>query len=103
MVIDGGRDGNSARWLNYTCAPNCKAIEMDGRVFINAVRDIQSGEELLIDYALEVDDSTSHHIAIVPRTDVVAACPPVAAPCSAARKRTARLHSTRNPLRDDAS
>ncbi|CAN2526822.1 SET domain-containing protein-lysine N-methyltransferase [Burkholderia pseudomallei] len=61
MVIDGGRDGNSARWLNYTSAPNCKAIEMDARVFVNAVRDIQTGEELLIDYALEVDDSTAHH------------------------------------------
>ncbi|RBB36785.1 SET domain-containing protein-lysine N-methyltransferase [Burkholderia reimsis] len=61
MVIDGGRDGNSARWLNHACAPNCEAIEMDGRVFVNAVRDIQTGEELLIDYALELDDSTTHY------------------------------------------
>ncbi|WP_420957383.1 SET domain-containing protein [Burkholderia gladioli] len=100
MVIDGGRGGNSARWLNHACAPNCEAIEMDGRVFVSAVRNIQSDEELLIDYALEVN--VARHIAIVPRNDVAAACPPVAAPCSAARKGTARLHSTRNPLRDNA-
>ncbi|WP_205169050.1 SET domain-containing protein [Burkholderia sp. LMG 13014] len=60
MVIDGGRSGNSIWWLNHACASNCEAIETDGRVFVNAVRDIRSGEELLIDYALEVDDSTSH-------------------------------------------
>ncbi|MPV67634.1 SET domain-containing protein [Burkholderia sp. BE17] len=61
MVIDGGRGGNSARRLNHACAPNCEAIDMDGRVFVNAVRDIQTGEELLIDYALEIDESTTHH------------------------------------------
>ncbi|WP_321141492.1 SET domain-containing protein [Burkholderia cenocepacia] len=60
MVIDGRRSGNSTRWPNHACASNCEAIETDGRVFVNAVRDIRSGEELLIDYALEVDDSTSH-------------------------------------------
>lgn len=59
MVIDGGCGGNSARWLNHACAPNCEAIEMDGRVFVNAVRDILTGEELLIDYALQVDESTN--------------------------------------------
>nr|WP_229656141.1 hypothetical protein [Burkholderia pseudomallei] len=34
---------------------------MDGRAFVNAVRDIRTGEELLIDYAHEVDESTTHH------------------------------------------
>ena len=24
-VIDGARGGNSARWLNHSCAPNCEA------------------------------------------------------------------------------
>ncbi|MEK6354992.1 MAG: SET domain-containing protein-lysine N-methyltransferase [Burkholderia cenocepacia] len=61
MVIDGGRGSNSARWLNRACAPNCAAIETDGRVFVNAVCDIQSGEELLIVYALEIDGSTTHY------------------------------------------
>lgn len=54
-VIDGGRGGNSARWLNHSCAANCEAIEEgDGRVYIETTRDIAPGEELFIDYALEV-------------------------------------------------
>ncbi len=53
-VIDGGRGGNGARWLNHACAANCEAVEGDGRVFIEAIRDIAAGEELFIDYALEI-------------------------------------------------
>jgi len=59
QVIDGDRGGNSARWLNHACAPNCETIELEGRVFIHAARDIRIGEELFIDYALEVDDGTT--------------------------------------------
>lgn len=35
-VIDGNLEGNSARWINHACAPNCVAEEDDGRVFILA-------------------------------------------------------------------
>jgi SET domain-containing protein len=32
-VIDGSVGGNSARWLNHSCQPNCEAIEDErGRV-----------------------------------------------------------------------
>ncbi|MBB5409338.1 hypothetical protein HDG34_003279 [Paraburkholderia sp. HC6.4b] len=55
-VIDGGRGGNATRWLNHSCAANCEAIEEEGgRVYIEATRDIDPGEELFINYALEVD------------------------------------------------
>ncbi|ALL66847.1 nuclear protein SET [Paraburkholderia caribensis MBA4] len=54
-VIDGSRGGNSARFLNHACAPNCEAIESDDRVFIHALADIVPGSELLIDYALAID------------------------------------------------
>jgi SET domain-containing protein len=54
-VIDGSRGGNSARWLNHACAPNCEAVEEAGRVFIEAVTDIGAGEELFIEYQLAVD------------------------------------------------
>lgn len=54
-VIDGSRGGNSARWLNHSCAPNCEAIEDGQRVFIDTLRPIEAGEELFIDYQLVVD------------------------------------------------
>jgi len=55
-VIDAGRRGNAARWINHSCAPNCKTKEDDeGRVYIFAKRDIEPGEELAYDYNLSVD------------------------------------------------
>ncbi|MDR8728255.1 hypothetical protein FEQ05_00852 [Burkholderia pseudomultivorans] len=54
-VIDGGVGGNSARWLNHSCQPNCEAEDHDERIFIRTIRAIQPGEELSIDYALVVD------------------------------------------------
>lgn len=54
-MIDGKVDGNSARWINHSCAPNCEAEEVEGRVFIHALRDIEAGEELFYDYGLVID------------------------------------------------
>jgi SET domain-containing protein len=53
-VIDGGRGGNGARWLNHACTGNCEAVEEAGRVYIETLREIVPGEELFIDYALEI-------------------------------------------------
>jgi uncharacterized protein len=55
-VINPEIGGNDARWINHSCDPNCEAIEEDDRVFIDALRDIQAGEELFYDYALEIDE-----------------------------------------------
>jgi len=55
-VIDAGRRGNAARWINHSCKPNCKTKEdEDNRVFIYAKRDIGEGDELAYDYNLSVD------------------------------------------------
>lgn len=51
-VIDGGSNGNDARWINHACEPNCEAYEEDGRVFIHALQEIERGEELNYNYAL---------------------------------------------------
>ncbi|MGI9134615.1 MAG: SET domain-containing protein, partial [Rhodoferax sp.] len=48
--------GNSARWINHSCAPNCEADEIKGRVFIKALRNIEAGEELSYDYGLVIDE-----------------------------------------------
>lgn len=57
MVIDGGRRGNDARWINHACAPNCQAEEnaKGTKVRIVALRDIAKGEELFYDYGLVLD------------------------------------------------
>ena len=56
-VIDANFEGNDARWINHSCAPNCEAVldEDDGsksRVFIESIRAIKPGEELTYDYGI---------------------------------------------------
>jgi SET domain-containing protein len=56
-VIDANVGGNAARWINHSCDPNCETEESDdGRVYIQAMRDIRKGEELNYDYALVIDE-----------------------------------------------
>jgi uncharacterized protein len=55
-VIDAAYGGNAARWINHACSPNCEADEEGGRVFIKALRNIKSGEELFYDYGLTIDE-----------------------------------------------
>ncbi len=55
-VIDGNVKGNDARWINHSCEPNCEADEVDGRVYIKALRNIAAGEELNYDYGLVIDE-----------------------------------------------
>ena len=43
--------GNAARFINHSCDPNCDPIVEDGRIWIEAIRDIPPGEELAYDYA----------------------------------------------------
>lgn len=51
-VIDAGVDGNDARFINHSCAPNCETVIEKSRVFIDAIRNIKPGEELGYDYQL---------------------------------------------------
>lgn len=61
-LIDGQSGGNSARFINHSCDPNCDAVihvDIDGdeqkdRVFIESRRRIRAGEEICFDYALEL-------------------------------------------------
>jgi hypothetical protein len=55
-VIDGNVEGNAARWINHSCEPNCEADEVNGRVYIKALRNIAAGEELNYDYGLVIDE-----------------------------------------------
>ncbi|MGF6770505.1 SET domain-containing protein [Paraburkholderia sp. GAS199] len=62
LVIDGSKGGNSARWLNHSCSPNCEAELSNNRIFIYALRAIAPGEELALDYALVVDERHSRKV-----------------------------------------
>ncbi|WP_372450037.1 SET domain-containing protein-lysine N-methyltransferase [Paraburkholderia aspalathi] len=63
-MIDGSVGGNSARWLNHSCAPNCEAIEDErGRVFIETLRDVMQGDEPFIAYGLTIDDAITPELA----------------------------------------
>jgi len=54
--IDATRVGNSARWINHSCRPNAETVDEDGRIFVEAVRDIRPGEEITYDYNLFLDE-----------------------------------------------
>jgi uncharacterized protein len=55
VVIDGH---GTAMFINHSCDPNCETDEIEGQIWIKAIRDIQPGEELVYDYNLyDGDDS----------------------------------------------
>ena len=54
--IDGGVNGNAARWFNHSCQPNCDTFEEDRRIFVRAARNIRPGEELTYDYAIQAGE-----------------------------------------------
>ena len=49
IVIDGH---SMAMFINHSCDPNCETSEEEGRVWINAIRNIAAGEEITYDYCL---------------------------------------------------
>jgi SET domain-containing protein len=67
-VIDAGVGGNDARFINHQCSGNCESVIENRRVFIDATRDIEPGQELGYDYEIgrEKDDP--------PNVDEIYAC-----------------------------
>lgn len=62
-IIDGSQQGNTARWINHSCAPNCRALVEESangnprkdKVVIETLRRIKPGEELTYDYGIVLD------------------------------------------------
>jgi len=67
-VIDAGVGGNEARYINHGCDPNCESTTLKSRIFIEAIRTIQPGEELAYDYQIQRDADDD------PDVDEVYAC-----------------------------
>ncbi len=53
--VDAAFNGNEARFLNHSCAPNCEAVIERGHIWIEALEAIPAGTELAYDYAYEDD------------------------------------------------
>ena len=58
LTIDAGVRGNSIRFMNHSCDPNCETCAEGTRVFVYALRAIHAGEELTYDYNLRPGDPT---------------------------------------------
>lgn len=58
--IDGAKGHNPARYLNHSCAPNCEAYIIRGRIWIYSLREIKGGEELTYNYGFDVDTWEDH-------------------------------------------
>jgi hypothetical protein len=86
IVIDAGRNGNEARFINHACDPNCESAIKNKRVFIEAIRTIQPGEELNYDYAIGRDPDDA------PNVDEIFACR-----CGAANCRGSMLEPRKKP------
>jgi uncharacterized protein len=67
-VIDGGVGGNDARYINHGCDPNCESASQNKRIYVEAVRTIQPGEELAYDYQIQRDPEDP------PNVDEIFAC-----------------------------
>lgn len=53
--IDGNIDGNDPKYINHSCNPNCEVDIIDGRVWIDAIKDIKKGEEITYNYGFTID------------------------------------------------
>jgi SET domain-containing protein len=57
ILVDAGVGGNDARFINHSCDPNCEVVIEKKRIFIEAIRTIQPGDELFYDYSYDRDDA----------------------------------------------
>jgi|SRR5579872_6562386 len=58
--LDGNVEWNLARLLNHSCSPNAEAREMEGEIWIVALRDIKAGEEITFNYNYDLEDYKEH-------------------------------------------
>jgi len=58
--IDGNVDYNLAKYINHSCEPNCEAVNISGRIWIVALRDIEKGEELTYNYGYGIEEHEEH-------------------------------------------
>jgi SET domain-containing protein len=55
LAIDALEKGNIAKYINHSCDPNCHYCFKGNQILIYASRDIDTNEELTIDYSYGAD------------------------------------------------
>ena len=55
-TIDGAVRTNIARYINHSCTPNCEPEIERGHIYIDAIKNIKTGEEFTYDYGEEYFD-----------------------------------------------
>jgi hypothetical protein len=53
--VDAAFDGNEARFINHSCAPNCETSIWGRRIWISAIKRVPAGAELTYDYMYDDD------------------------------------------------
>ena len=56
--IDGSRGGNGSQFVNHSCRPNSFVRILRGHVIFFALRDIEPGEEITLDYETTLHPDT---------------------------------------------
>ena len=62
-IVDANVGGNSARWINHSCDPNCESTiyvdvngnEREDKAWVETLRPIRAGEELTYNYGIVLD------------------------------------------------
>ena len=58
--LDGNVPWHTARLLHHSCAPNCEAWIEENQIFLYALREIDTGEELTFDYGFDIENYEDH-------------------------------------------
>jgi uncharacterized protein len=58
--LDGNYPWNHARRINHSCDGNCESLDIRGRIWIAAKRDIAPDEELTFDYGFPFSEWRNH-------------------------------------------
>ncbi len=58
-VLDAAKGGNSSRFINHSCDPNCEAVIEDDEIWIYALKNIADGTELVYDYRFILEERHS--------------------------------------------
>jgi uncharacterized protein len=56
--LDGARGGNGTHYINHSCQPNAYMRTTRGHLIFMALRDIQPGEEITVDYIATLHPDT---------------------------------------------